>query len=199
MFTPKDALLVVDMQYDFLPGGALAVRDADQILPPVRGLVGEFTESGLTIVFVRDWHPDDHCSFSPTPNFKDTWPKHCVHDTPGARLAIVRPEGAIIVSKGFRQQEEAYSGFDGLVSAPGSDPYKASNLEGLLHERGIEQVWIVGLATDYCVKFTALDAIKYGFRTVVVTNACRGLSLETSVAALGEMEKAGAALFEVTP
>ena len=178
-----DVLIVVDVQNDFCPGGALPVADGHRVVPVINSMLAQFDN----VVFTRDWHPFDHCSFDDEPQFVDgSWPEHCVEDTPGAefhgdlRVGLAVP----VISKGTDPDREAYSGFD----------------ETALRERfdawGIRRVFVCGLATDYCVKHTALDAKKFGFDTTVIVDACRGVdNPKGSVdAALAEMRAAGIAL-----
>jgi len=176
----KDAIIVVDIQNDFLPGGSLGVKDGDQVVPVLNRLIPRFK----TAVFSRDWHPPGHVSFSEEPGFVDmSWPGHCVQGTPGAEFAadLDIPEDAIIVSKGDDPEREAYSGFQG------------TGLGDRLRELGIERVFIGGLATDYCVKATALDALENGFEAFVLEDAVRGVDVPegSAGAALEEMKTAG--------
>lgn len=177
------ALIVVDLQNDFCPGGALGVAGGDEIVPVINRLVNSFA----TVVYTRDWHPPNHVSFAENPQFIDkSWPAHCVAGTPGADFhpaLLVRPDG-IIVDKGTDPAVEAYSGFQG------------TGLAEKLRARQVDTVYITGLATDYCVKATALDAVKAGFRTFVVANACRGVDVPpgTVEKALAEMGEAGVAI-----
>lgn len=180
---PDDALIVVDVQNDFASGGALPVNDARLIVPPINDLAPFFE----TLVFSRDWHPSDHCSFDIDPGFVDgSWPPHCVQDTPGAEFLgdLYVPVDAIIVSKGTNPDKEAYSGFDG------------TDLADTLRDRGIRRVFVSGLATDYCVKATALDAKELGFDVVVLLDACRGIDSPPSSVAetLDELREASVAL-----
>ena len=177
----SDALIVVDAQNDFCPGGSLAVKDGDQVIPVLNRLLPRFK----TQVFTRDWHPPDHVSFVSEPKFVDkSWPPHCVRDTPGAafhpRLQV--PPDAIIVSKAEDREVEAYSGFQG------------TGLAQKLKKRGVTRVLVGGLATDYCVLFTILDAIAAGFAAVVILDACRGVDIPPGTAdqAVAKMKKAGA-------
>ena len=177
----KDAIIVVDVQNCFLPGGALGVEEGDEIIPVLNKLIPKFE----TKVFTRDWHPSDHCSFSDDPEFKDkSWPPHCVRNTEGAEFGpdLKVPDDAIIISKADDPEKEAYSGF------------QDTELTDKLKERGVERVFIGGLATDFCVKFTTLHAIERGFETIVVRDAAKGIdNPEGSVQeALKEMEDAGA-------
>jgi nicotinamidase/pyrazinamidase len=158
--TAQDALLVVDVQNDFVPGGALAVADGDAVVPVINRLLPQFT----TRVLTRDWHPVGHVSFSPTPTYADlSWPPHCVQNTPGAAFhpRLQAQLADRVVSKGDRPDREAYSGF------------QDSDLGPWLRERGIRRVFVAGLATDYCVKATALDAHQAGFETWLVLDGSR--------------------------
>jgi len=161
---PATALVVVDVQRDFCPGGALAVAGGDSIIPALNKAISAFRESGLPVVFTRDWHPRNHCSFKEQGG---VWPKHCVARTPGAsfhpRLKV--PRGSIVVSKGTRPNLEAYSGFQG------------TDLERRLKRLGVGELFIGGLATDYCVKETALDALTAGFDVGVMKDCVKGVDL----------------------
>ena len=176
------ALVIVDFQNDFTPpDGALAVPDGDAIA----GRVNELARSGEfdLVVATRDWHPPDHGSFAERGG---PWPVHCVADTPGAQLHPQLDASVVdvIVDKGQDPGTEGYSGFEG------------TRLEELLRERGIDQVTVVGLATDYCVKNTALDALRAGLDVTVDTTAVRGVDVAPgdSERALAELRDAGAAL-----
>lgn len=173
-----DALLVVDVQNDFCPGGALAVCGGDQVVSPINRVMGPFDH----LVFSRDWHPRDHCSFSDAPEFRDgSWPEHCVQDSPGAEFHgdLRVPLDAIFVYKATHAEKESYSAFD------------ETGLADTLRRRGVNRVFIAGLATDYCVKTTALEALREGFEVVVIEDGCRGVAKETTEAALEEMKAAG--------
>ena len=176
------ALLVIDYQNDFAaPDGALSVAGGDAIA----GRINELMRSGdyELVVATRDWHPADHGSFVEQGG---VWPVHCVQDTPGAELHPELDATAIdvIVDKGQDPGTDGYSGFDG------------TRLADLLRERGIDQVTVVGLATDYCVKNTALEALQHGFAVTVDTTAVRGVDVEPgdSDRALGELRAAGAVM-----
>jgi nicotinamidase/pyrazinamidase len=176
------ALLVIDYQNDFAaPDGALSVAGGDAIA----GRINELMRSGdhELVVATRDWHPPDHGSFTEQGG---VWPVHCVRDTPGAQLHPGLDEAAVdvIVDKGQDPGTDGYSGFDG------------TRLAELLRERGIDQVTVVGLATDYCVKNTALEALQAGFAVTVDTTAVRGVDVEPgdSDRALAELRAAGAAM-----
>ena len=176
------ALVVVDYQNDFAsPGGALSVSGGDAIA----GRINELMRSGdyELVVATRDWHPPDHGSFTDQGGI---WPVHCVQDTDGAQLHPDLDAGAVdeIVDKGQERSTEGYSGFDG------------TRLAELLRERDIDQVTVVGLATDYCVKQTALEALQEGFAVTVDTTAVRGVDVEPgdSERALAELRAAGAVM-----
>jgi nicotinamidase/pyrazinamidase len=176
------ALVIVDFQNDFTPpDGALAVPEGDRIAERLNALArsGEFD----LVVATRDWHPPDHGSFAERGG---PWPVHCVRDTPGAQLHADLDAAAVnvIVDKGQDPDAEGYSGFE------------ATELGDLLRERGIEELTVAGLATDYCVKNTALDALREGFAVTVDTAAVRGVEVEPgdSQRALEELRAAGAVL-----
>jgi nicotinamidase/pyrazinamidase len=175
------ALIIVDVQNDFTPGGALAVPHGDVVLQRINALA----ESGDydLVVATRDWHPPDHGSFA---EHGGPWPVHCVQGTEGAELHpdLDRSHIDVVVEKGHDPATEGYSGFDG------------TGLGDLLDERGIDQVTIVGLATDYCVKNTALDALTQGLRVIVDSTAVRGVEVEEgdSERALAEVRAAGGAI-----
>jgi nicotinamidase/pyrazinamidase len=181
--TSEDALLVVDVQNDFLPGGALAVAHGDEVVPVINRLLPRFRVRAFT----RDWHPPNHISFSPEPKFVDqSWPAHCVQHTPGARFAsnlMIDPLDHI-VSKGQQPGLEAYSGFQG------------TDLREWLTARGIRRVFVAGLATDHCVKATALDALAAGLQAVVVTDAIRAVDVPpgSGEQAVAQMRAAGVSL-----
>jgi len=177
--TGKKALIVVDLQNDFCPGGALPVKGGDEIVSPVNRLVDSFQEAGLPVAFTRDWHPRGHFSFKAQGG---RWPPHCVQNTPGAGFhpSLRVPLGAAVVSKATHKKEEAYSGFQG------------TDLAERLRRKGVKDVFVCGLATDYCVMNTVLDALELGFRASVVTDCVRGLSPSKSSEALSLMEAKGA-------
>lgn len=153
-----DALIVVDVQNDFCPGGALAVPHGDEVVEPVN----ELARKAPFVVATRDWHPPDHSSFASNGG---PWPVHCVAGTPGAELhpGIDRESIDVVIDKGQVRDTEGYSGFEG------------TELEQLLRERGVKRVDVAGLALDYCVKATALDARRAGFDVVVHRDATRAV------------------------
>jgi len=175
--------VIVDFQNDFTPGGALAVPEGDAIADRLNELAADPRFD--LVVATRDWHPPDHGSFA---DRGGPWPVHCVQDTDGAELhpALDRSRVDVIVDKGQDQDTEGYSGFQG------------TRLGELLRERGIDRLTVVGLATDYCVKNTALDALREGFEVEVDTAAVRGVDVEEgdSERALEEMRDAGAKVGE---
>jgi len=177
---PGDALLVVDVQQDFLPGGALAVRGADEIVPLVNDYVQHFTQHRRPVYATRDWHPPGHCSFRPA----GPWPVHCVAGTSGAALArgLVLGPGAIIVSKAQGEDRDAYSGFAG------------TSLERHLRAAGIRRLFVAGLATDYCVLHTVEDALALGLAVVLLLDAVRAVDLDPGdgAAAIARMRALGA-------
>jgi nicotinamidase/pyrazinamidase len=174
-----EALLIIDFQNDFTPGGALAVRDGDAIADRVNELARD--DRFDLVVATRDWHPADHGSFVEQGG---PWPPHCVQGSEGAQLfpALERAEVDVVIDKGQDPGTEGYSGFE------------ATNLAELLRGRGIDKVTIVGLATDYCVKNTALDALREGFEVTVDSEGVRGVEVEEgdSERALEELREAGA-------
>jgi nicotinamidase/pyrazinamidase len=177
----REALVIVDFQNDFTPGGALAVPDGDAIA----GHVNELTASGRfdLVVATRDWHPPEHSSFAAQGG---PWPEHCVADSDGAQLhpALDAARVDVIVDKGTDPATEGYSGFDG------------TRLAELLRDRGIDRVTVTGLATDYCVRATALDALREGFAVTVDEAGARGIDPADSARALEEVRAAGGS---VTP
>lgn len=167
----EDALLVVDIQNDFCPGGALAVKEGDAIIPVVNRLVRLFLEREATVAYSRDWHPEDHSSFREEGG---PWPPHCVAGTRGSAFhpSLHVPLYPLIISKGTGN-DEALSAFDG------------TNLHERLQQRGVTRLFVVGLATDYCVKATALDGLSLGYETIVLADATRPVDISP-----GDGEKA---------
>ncbi|MCD6155236.1 MAG: nicotinamidase [Candidatus Verstraetearchaeota archaeon] len=176
----KDALIIVDVQKDFCPGGTLPVPEGDKIIPNLNKYVEIFRKNGGKIYATRDWHPENHISFK---EHGGLWPKHCVQGTEGAEFHpnLKLPEDAVIISKGTDPLREAYSGFEG------------TDLKKKLKQEGIVRVFVGGLATEYCVKNTVLDAIKFGFETVLLMDAIKGIDLKPSdsIKAIDEMVKKG--------
>lgn len=196
----SEALIVIDVQNDFCPGGALAVTGGDAILPEVTALMGTFA----TVVLTQDWHPADHQSFADShpgaAPFSVTempygpqvlWPAHCVQGSPGAAFHADLPTDAahLILRKGFRPAIDSYSAFFE------NDRTTPTGLQGYLAARGITAVTLVGLATDYCVAYSALDAAALGLAVTVRLSACRAIDLDGSLAtALDRMRAAGVTL-----
>jgi len=182
-FSPRqgDALLVVDVQNDFLPGGALAVPEGDRVIPLLNAYAGRFSAAGLPVFATRDWHPPDHCSFQAQGG---PWPPHCMAGSPGAALAadLQLPEGSTLVSKATTADKDAYSGFEG------------TDLAQRLDHAGVKRVFVGGLATDYCVLNTVLDAVENGFAVVLLTDAVRAVEVRPGdgAAAIARMLAAGA-------
>lgn len=185
---PKDCLLVVDLQKDFMPGGSLAVADGDALVPLVNRVARLFDN----VVITQDWHPVDHVSFaSHHPGRRPfesielpyggqvLWPDHCVQGTPGAALHedLDIPHAQLILRKGFHRRIDSYSAF---IEA---DRRTHTGLSGYLALRGIDRVFLVGLATDFCVAWSAMDARRFGFAAVVLEDGCRAIDTEGSLAA----------------
>lgn len=195
------ALILVDLQNDFLPTGALPVPEGDEVIPVANRLIPHFD----LVVATQDWHPADHGSFAASHPDKQPgemieldglpqvlWPGHCVQNTPGAAFAPTLDTAGIThaVQKGTDRQIDSYSGFFD------NGQRQATGLDDLLKAHGVTEVYIHGLATDYCVKFTALDARRLGFTTYLVTDGCRGVNLQPGDVeqAISEMLEAGIAL-----
>lgn len=186
--TPQDALLIVDVQNDFLPGGALAVPAGDAVIAPLNRWIAHFRAAGRPIIASRDWHPADHCSFV---SQGGPWPPHCIAGSPGARFAeaLALPEDAWVISKATTQDQEAYSAFAG------------TDLDARLRARDIRRLFVGGLATDYCVKNTVLDALRLGYSVALLTDAIRAVEVNPGdgAHALAEMVAAGAKPLAGTP
>lgn len=180
------ALLVVDVQRGFTPGGNLAVANADQIIPNIN-LLGQYFQN---IILTQDWHPENHISFAdnhPAKAAYDSiqldygtqvlWPKHCVQGTVDAELHpdLNLPQAQLIIRKGFDSRIDSYSAF------MEADQKTTTGLAGYLRERGIDTVFVVGIATDFCVAWTAIDACKLGFKTFVIADASKGIDLNGSL------------------
>jgi len=184
MYPPSAALILVDIQNDFCPGGALAVPDGDQIVEVVNRLAPSFNFVAAT----RDWHPPNHISFKEQGG---VWPPHCVQGSPGAELhpALDRSGIDLIVHKGYRPDQDTFEGL------PAVDE-NGDSLDKILMRKGVDSIYVAGLATDYCVKATVLDALKNGFRVFAVTDAMRAVNLKPGddAQALEVMAAAGAHL-----
>lgn len=162
-----DALLVVDVQNDFLPGGALGVPDGDAVVPILNRYIKAFIDRDLPVFFTRDWHPEKHCSFQKQGG---PWPPHCVANTPGSEFSsdLEMPAAASIISKAQSVESDAYSGFE------------QTDLARELRERGVERVYVGGLATDYCVLNTVKDALSNGFEVFLLSDAIRAVNVKPS-------------------
>ncbi len=181
----RDALVIVDVQRDFCPGGALAVPDGDAVVPVLNRYAEVFAARGAAVFATRDWHP------ARTKHFEadgGVWPPHCVQETPGAAFhpGLVLPAGTEVFSKGMDPDVDAYSAFQ--AESGEGDAFAVT-----LGARGIQRLFIGGLATDYCVKATALDAVKEGFEVVVLEDAVRAVDVQPGdgTRALAEIEAAG--------
>lgn len=182
------ALLIVDVQNDFCPGGALAVNEGDQVIPPLNEAATAVARRGGLVLASRDWHPRQTKHFA---EFGGKWPVHCVQGTEGAAFHpnLRLPEGTIIISKGTGTEDDGYSAFEGHTDT-------GETLDAVLREHGVKRLLVGGLATDYCVRASALDALKHGYEVIVLTDAIRGVDLQSgdSERALQEMQAAGARL-----
>jgi nicotinamidase/pyrazinamidase len=184
----SNVLLVIDVQNDFCPGGALAVPHGDEVVPIINRLASRFEN----VVLTQDWHPPGHLSFASShPRHKsfDTttlsygpqilWPDHCIQETPGADFhpLLSLPHAALVVRKGFRRAIDSYSAFYE------NDHKTPTGLAGYLRERNLTKIFLAGLAFDFCVRYSAEDARRAGFAVTVIEDACRGIDLDGSVAA----------------
>ena len=171
MINRKDALVVVDVQNDFLSQGSLPVPNGEAVIPVLNDYIKAFKKRRAKIFATRDWHPINHMSFR---EFGGKWPPHCIRDTHGAKFHpnLVLPKNSIIISKATKPNQEAYSGFEG------------TNLLKKLEKFEVIRLFIGGLATDYCVKNTVLDALKFGFRTFFLWDGSRGINANA-----GDIEK----------
>lgn len=160
-----DALIVVDVQNDFLPGGSLAVPHGDEVVPVLNRYLAAFAARGLPVYATRDWHPADHCSFQARGG---PWPPHCVAGTPGAQFArdLKFPTGTIVISKAATPDKDAYSGFEG------------TDLDSRLRAQAIRRLFVGGLATDYCVLNTVRDARRLGYEVRLLADAVRAVNVQ---------------------
>lgn len=200
MRNADEALIVVDVQNDFCPGGALAVADGDQIVPLINAMLPDFAVK----VFTQDWHPAGHSSFATSHDGKAPfevtdmpygpqvlWPDHCVQGTDGAAFHpdLLTDPADLVIRKGFRPQIDSYSAFFE------NDQTTPTGLEGYLRTRGVTKLTMVGLATDFCVAYSAIDGAKLGFDVTVLETACRAIDLDGSLAAARDnMRAAGVKL-----
>lgn len=194
-----DLLVVIDVQNDFLPGGALAVPDGNAVIPVINGLIARFEHVALT----EDWHPQGHLSFASSHPGKAPfdvtelsygsqvlWPDHCVKGSWGAEIAcdLGGGDAEVIIRKGYRKHIDSYSAF------LENDKVTPTGLAGYMKERGLKRAVFVGLALDYCVAYSALDAVSLGFESVVVLDGCRGISTDTIKKQTSAMTDAGVLL-----
>ncbi len=180
--SPGDALVLVDVQNDFLPGGSLAVRGGDEVVPVLNRYLATFQSRKLPIFATRDWHPANHCSFR---THGGPWPEHCVAGSPGAEFAAALhlPPDVAIISKATRPELDAYSDFE------------ETNFDRQLREAGVRRLFVGGLATDYCVKATVEDALARGYAVALLTDAIRAVNVrpDDGRRAIDEMIRRGAA------
>ncbi len=177
--TRSSALIIVDVQRDFMPGGVLPVPSGYTIIKPINTLVVSFKDKGLPIILTRDWHPTNHISFE---SRGGPWPPHCIKNTKGAQFHpdLEVPKEAIIVSKATEEDMEAYSGFQG------------TSLDAILREKKIKRLFVGGVAIEYCIKATVLDALKLGYEVIVVKEAIKGIDKGEERKAEEEMLDRGA-------
>jgi nicotinamidase/pyrazinamidase len=178
---PGDALIVVDVQNDFLPGGSLAVADGDAVIAPINRYAALFSQSGHPVFATRDWHPSDHCSFK---SRGGPWPPHCIADSRGSAFpaALALPEAVAVISKATDPDRDAYSGFE------------RTGLARQLRAQGVKRVFVAGLATDYCVLATVRDALAEGFAAILLVDAVRAVNVTPGdgESAIREMRALGA-------
>jgi nicotinamidase/pyrazinamidase len=199
-----DVLLVIDVQNDFCPGGALAVADGDSVIDAIHRIAPSFEH----IILTQDWHPAGHASFASSHagkkpydqielsyGMQTLWPDHCVQGGKGAEFhpALKLPQAELILRKGFRPQIDSYSAFFE------NDRITSTGLAGYLRDRGLYRVFLAGLAYDFCLGYSALDARRLGFEAIVIRDACRAIDLNGSVVKMqAEFERAGVVLTEST-
>ncbi|MCL2833256.1 MAG: bifunctional nicotinamidase/pyrazinamidase [Treponema sp.] len=200
------ALLIIDVQNDFCPAGALAVKDGDEVIQPLNRAAALFSEYGAKVIATQDWHPGDHVSFASShpgrnpgdvmelPGVKEQvlWPDHCIAGTAGADIhgKLDLSHVHMILRKGFRRELDSYSAFFE------NDKKTSTGLGGMLADLGIKNLFLGGLALDYCVFYSAVDAVRLGYKTAVLTDAVRGVDIPAGSAekALQALEKAGVSL-----
>jgi nicotinamidase/pyrazinamidase len=200
--TPQDVLIVVDIQNDFCPGGELAVPGGDSVIPVIQQIAPLFQH----VILTQDWHPEGHTSFASSYatrqpfeqvelsyGLQTLWPDHCIQGTHGAEFhpALHLPQAELILRKGFRPHVDSYSAFFE------NDHSTPTGLDGYLRERGFKRVFIVGLAYDYCVHYSAIDAVRAGLEAIVLRDACRAIDLKASESRI-QAEFAQAGVVEIT-
>ena len=185
-FRPDDALIIVDVQIDFCPGGALPIENGDAVVPVLNRWIAAAVDARVPIFASRDWHPRHHLSFAGSGG---EWPVHCVQDSPGARFhpELKLPDSTIVVTKGVRFDRDQYSAFD------------QTGLATEVRKQGITRVWVGGLAQDVCVRATVLDAVREGFETFVIADATCPVTRAGGERANEEMHQAGARFETTTP
>ena len=203
----EDVLLVIDVQYDFLPGGALAVPDGDAVIAPIDALAKRFVSHRGHVVLTQDWHPPHHSSFASSHPSKAPydvvempygpqvlWPDHCVQGSRGAEITRGLETASLaelVIRKGYNRDVDSYSAFRE------ADRHTHTGLAGYLRERGLKRVFCAGLATDFCVAWTALDAQAEGFETFLIRDACRAIDTGGSLArAMADLGRAGVTICE---
>ncbi|MBP6854900.1 MAG: nicotinamidase [Candidatus Pacebacteria bacterium] len=183
----KKALLIIDVQNDFCPGGSLAVTDGDRVVEPLNNMIKLARENGWLVIASRDWHPKDTAHFK---EFGGIWPAHCIEGTGGAKFkhGLLFPEKTVIINKGTSKKDDGYSPFEG------TDTVLDLPLAQILNIKGIADIFIGGLATDYCVKAGVLDALKNGYGVYLLEDAIKAVNLkpDDGANAIEEMQKAGA-------
>lgn len=186
------ALIVVDVQNDFCPGGALGVADGDTVVPVLNEWIEAFHEAGRPVVYTQDWHPAGHASFTDQGGI---WPVHCVQHTEGAAFHPYLIVDGYVFRKAFERELEGYSGFDGrLATHPDDSDEQRPGLAEWLKSKGVRKVYVGGLTTDYCVRATVLDARENGFEAVFIADGSRAVNREAGdeERAVGDMRAAGA-------
>ncbi len=180
----KSALLIIDVQNDFCAGGSLEVRGGDEVVPVLNRYIERFSQVGKPIFASRDWHPEKTIHFKA---YGGPWPPHCIQGTKGAEFHpdLHLPVEVEVVSAGMEYESHGYSAFEGLDD-------QGRDLAAALREKGIEHLYVGGLATDYCVKHSVLDALKKGFKVTLLEDATRGVNKEDSIEAMRQMVHAGA-------
>lgn len=195
-----NCLLIIDVQNDFCEGGNLAVKNSSEIIPVINNLIDKFNKSNDLIIATKDWHPADHKSFASVSNTKIGeigilnglpqvwWPDHCIENTKGSEFHPELLQIKNIIYKGNDKEVDSYSGFFD------NNKIHKTELDDMLKKHNIDTLYIVGLATDYCVKFTVLDALSLGYKVYLVKDGCRGVNInpDDSEKAIDEMKKAGA-------
>lgn len=195
VFTPEAdaALIVVDVQNDFCPGGALGVDEGDAVVPILNDWIAAFHRAGRPVIYTQDWHPANHASFKEQGGI---WPVHCVQGTKGAAFHPDLTVDGYVFRKAFTVEKEGYSGFDGFLveDAAESGAPSGPDLAAWLKEQGVKKVYVGGLTTDYCVRATVLDAIKHGFQAVFIQDASKPVNVQPDdeKKAIEEMRAAGA-------